>query len=147
MIDHYFHSPEARSLAASARTIGRGNSVLFHGTPSPKEILDCGALLPAESGMPSVSFSRSADVAGYWAVLPREEDFKIAAILVFDRETMRSAYRLEPFSFFERQGGELQDEMEEIVFGRSVKLSSARLIGIAYLLAGETTSNARLLSA
>lgn len=145
MNSHYFHSPQARVLATSARTICTAGGLLYHGTPASAEIMKTGALLYSGCGMPAVSFSRSPEVAAYWAVLPRDEPFEVAAVLAFSRRALQATYRLEPFSFFEGSADPLEDEMEEIVFGRVVENLSRSLAGIVYLKRGETRCATRVL--
>jgi len=70
--------------AVGSQLAGR-KSVLFHGTRYHTSILRSGMLLFATSGAPVVCFSRSPEVAAYWATLPRDDDEGCGAVFVFDR--------------------------------------------------------------
>jgi hypothetical protein len=84
---------EAR-LARWAREQASGLSALFHGTRHLSCILSDGYL--KSTGNPAmVRFSRSADAAAYWAMMERDDDDGRGAILVFDRDRLRTRYRLE----------------------------------------------------
>jgi hypothetical protein len=54
-------------FARLARDIGRGHAAIYHGTRFPMEVLRSGKLKPDGNG--AVSFSRSPEVAAYFALL------------------------------------------------------------------------------
>jgi hypothetical protein len=109
---------EAR-LARWAREQASGLSALFHGTRHLSCILSDGYLKP--TGNPAmVRFSRSADAAAYWAMMERDDDDGRGAILVFDRERLRTRYRLELID-----ESLYIAEQEECIFLRNVSLGSA----------------------
>jgi hypothetical protein len=113
---------EAR-LTRWAREQALGLNALFHGTRHLSCILSDGYLKP--TGNPAfIRFSRSADTAAYWAMMERDDDDGRGAILVFDRDRLRTRYRLELID-----ESLYIAEQEESIFARNVPLGSA-LIGI-----------------
>jgi hypothetical protein len=111
------HRPDSDSCAERvivaarlARAIGRGQDVIYHGTRAPEKVLRSGKLIPNGGG---VSFSRSPEVAAYFAYLvASERDGYLPALLVLDRSSLRQVYRLEPTRYAEDWDN---DEQEEIV--------------------------------
>lgn len=125
-----------RSLAKDARALTRGRDVLFHGTRYRESVLASG-ILKFSSGVQTVSFTRSPDVAAYWATLPRDDDEGAGAVLVFDRASLKARYKLEcvddswkadPSNFSEFWRAD-HDEFEEQVWGRNVE-TAPHLIGL-----------------
>jgi hypothetical protein len=110
-------------LARRAREQALGLNALFHGTRYLNCILSDGYLKP--TGSPDlVRFSRSADSAAYWAMMERDDDEGRGGILVFDRDRLRTRYRLEPID----ESWSIA-EQEESISSRHVLLGLA-LIGI-----------------
>jgi hypothetical protein len=110
-------------LARWAREQALGLNALFHGTRHLSCILSDGYL--KSTGNPAmVRFSRSADAAAYWAMMERDDDDGRGAILVFDRDRLRTRYRLELID-----ESLYIAEQEECVSSRNVPLGLA-LIGI-----------------
>jgi hypothetical protein len=100
----------AAVAARLARAIGRGRDVIYHGTRLPEKVLRSGKLIPHGGG---VSFSRSPEVAAYFAYLVASElDGYLPALLVLNRSSLRQVYRLEPTRYAEDWD---RDEEEEIV--------------------------------
>jgi hypothetical protein len=96
--------------ARLARAIGRGHDVIYHGTRAPEKVLRSGKLIPHGGG---VSFSRSPEVAAYFAYLVApERDGYLPALLVLNRSSLRQVYRLEPTRYAQDWD---RDEEEEIV--------------------------------
>jgi hypothetical protein len=71
-----------------------------------------GVLLAAEGG--KVCFTRSADEAAYWALLPRNNDEGCGAILIFDRQLLQCRFKIEPYHdpFWDTDASR-RDEAEE----------------------------------
>jgi hypothetical protein len=113
-----------RFLIKSARLLARGVSPLFHGTRYLSQILRCGALRAAEIGDCVVCFTRSPEEAAFWATLKRDDGNELGAVLVFDRDRLRTRYRLDAGN-----ASELRDEHEERVWFRDISLGCA-LIGV-----------------
>jgi hypothetical protein len=84
----------AQFLCDRAKTIGRGLDVLFHGTRNRERILESGFLRSPRTTH-AVSFGRSPKVAAHVATLPREDDEGTGAILVFDRSSLKTRFKLE----------------------------------------------------
>jgi hypothetical protein len=89
------YSEAERRLGGLARKIAMQRNVLYHGTRHVQSVLTTGVLFPPEEGG-KVCFTRSADEAAYWALLPRTEDEGHGAILIFDRQLLHCRYRIEP---------------------------------------------------
>jgi len=88
------YSEPERQLAIVARKAAMNRNVLYHGTRHAQSILSTGVLFAWESD--KVSFTRSAEEAAYWALLPRVEGGLRGSILIFDRELLRCRYKIEP---------------------------------------------------
>jgi hypothetical protein len=111
----------AKTLALQTRAIARGRDVLYHGTRYRELILASGLLALSNSG--GVYFTRDVETAVHWATLPRDEE-DAGAILVFDRPSLRTRYRVE--CALEDEGSE---EFEEVVWGRHIEIAP-HLIGL-----------------
>ena len=103
---------ENRVRAAAAR-----RSCLFHGTTYPLSILVANRIEIPWSGERVVSLTRAVDVAVHFATLFRDDSEERGAVLVLDREALRSQYRIEPASdasVFERgaKDGEFEERIE-----------------------------------
>jgi len=62
-------------MARLARKIVRGHDAIYHGTRHPPLVLRIGKLLPLKIGDTEVFFTRSPEVAAYWAnMMGREID-------------------------------------------------------------------------
>ena len=117
-------------FAGLARKAAGGRDVLFHGTRHAKLILTTGVLFYAASGEPGVFFTRSPEIAAYFALLERDSDEGLGAILIFDRQSLRCRYRIEPWhdDFWDDETGR-RDEMEERVWGNVTDIGH-HLIGL-----------------
>jgi hypothetical protein len=114
-------------MARLARKIGRDHDAIYHGTRHLPLVLRSGKLLPAGNWDPAVFFTRSPEVAAYWAsMLGREIDQFCGGILILDRTTLVHSYRLEPSSEAEVWK---YDEREENVLGRSINIRR-HLLGV-----------------
>jgi hypothetical protein len=102
-------------MAQLARKIGRGQDAIYHGTRHLSAVLRMGKLLPSEIGDKAVFFSRSPEIAAYWANMMNDEiDRFSGGILVLDRSSLTRTYRLEPTRYTE----DWSDEREESVWER-----------------------------
>jgi len=133
---------DRQALSAKAREIARGRDALFHGTRYRGLILASGFLKAAEVGANCVSFSRSPEVAAFSAILPREDDDRSGAILIFDRASLKTRYKLECHADGWRRDGRIVDEFEERVYVRDVEIGS-HLIGLVTAPKASLTSKAR----
>jgi hypothetical protein len=127
---------ETRFFREKARGFAHGQDILFHGTRYRESVLASGILKVSGLGT-TVSFTRSPDVAAYWAAVPRDDDEEAGAILVFDRPSLKARYKLECIhdDWIERPPNANEfwrakhDECEEMVFGRHVEIAP-HLIGL-----------------
>ncbi|UVC11172.1 hypothetical protein IHQ71_11685 [Rhizobium sp. TH2] len=88
---------EYERLVLAARKIQRGRNVVFHGTRFPAEIIATNVLKAGRTGDRAICFSRSPEVAAYWALMPRDVSGEMAGILVVDKNALKARYKLEPF--------------------------------------------------
>src|SRR3984957_11356542 len=124
--------PQSNSfrLDRPAKTIARGQDVLFYGTRHRERVLESGFLRPSPASL-AVAFSRSPRVAAHFATLPRDDDEGVGAILVFDRPSLKTRYKLECIdngwatdaSEFNEFWRDKHDEFEEHVFARDVEIA------------------------
>ena len=75
--------PIARRMA---RRLDGNNGYLFHGTRYSRQICQENVLRKSDIGQKAAFFSTRLHVAAYWAMLPRDDDEGVGAILVLDRE-------------------------------------------------------------
>jgi hypothetical protein len=87
-------NPPSGALSAQARKLAWGRDVLYYPTRNRSAILACGALTEGYGGPEIFSFTRSADVAAEWATMPWDDDEGCGAILIFDRPSLKTRYRL-----------------------------------------------------
>jgi hypothetical protein len=140
-IDEDANGAHCQALSANARKIARGRDALFHGTRYRGLILASG-FKAAEVGANCVSFSRSPEVAAFSAILPREDDERSGAILIFDRASLKTRYKLECHADSWERDGQIVDEFEERVYVRDVEIGS-HLIGLVTVPKASLTSKAR----
>jgi hypothetical protein len=113
-------------MARLARKIGRGHDVIYHGTRHLPLVLRIGKLLPSDFGDTAVFFTRSPEVAAYWAGMIGEKiDQFCGGILALNRTSLAQNYRLEPSRYAE----EWDDEREESVWDRSINIRR-HLLGV-----------------
>ena len=110
-------------MARLARKIGWGHDAIYHGTRSLPAVLRAGSLLPSSIGDIAVFFTRSPEVAAYWADMI--DDGINGGILVLNRRTLRQSHRLQPSRYTE----DWNDEREEAVWGRRINFRR-HLLGI-----------------
>ena len=127
MLRPLYSAVRTRRLAFAAQTMAAQGDVLFHGTRCPLDILRDQRIRLPEVGDHAVSLTRSARVAAYWAMLPRDEPLdEWPAILVLDRDRLRSRYRVTPHNYFGSppylaSAVQMADEMEERVVDRDTE--------------------------
>ena len=131
-----------QALSARARAIARGQDALFHGTRYRGLILASGFLKAAEVGPNCVCFSRAPEVAAFSATLPRDDDEGSGAILIFDRASLKTRYKLECYADRWPRDGQIVDEFEERVYIRDVEIAS-HLIGLVSTPMTNLTSKLR----
>jgi hypothetical protein len=90
-------SDRERVMARLAKKFGQGRSVIFHGSRRLVDVLRSGKLMPPLDSECAVFFSRSAEVAAYFAgFLGDKEDQLSPGILVLDRDSLARSYRIGP---------------------------------------------------
>jgi hypothetical protein len=141
-IDEAARFTDMQALSAKARKIARGCDVLFHGTRYRALILASDFLKAAEVGPNCVCFSRSAEVAAFSATLPREDDEGSGAIMIFDRASLKTQYKLECYADRWLREGQTVNEFEERVYVRDVAIAP-HLIGMVTAPKASLTSKAR----
>jgi hypothetical protein len=116
-----------RVMARLAKSIGRGRDVIYHGTRALPKVMKAGKLVPSIWAEEAVFFTRSAEVAAYFACLQGEkEERRVPGVLVLNRASIRQCYRLEPNRYDPFRG---YNEREEAIWGRIVNFRR-HLIGI-----------------
>jgi hypothetical protein len=141
-IDEDARCADMQVLSAKARESAKGHDALFHGTRYRALILASGFLKTAEIGPNCVCFSRSPEVAAFSATLPREDDEGSGAILIFDRASLKTRYKLECYADRWLRDGQIVNEFEERVYLRDVEIGS-HLIGLVSAPKANLTSKAR----
>jgi hypothetical protein len=131
---------QRQRLVQLSRQLAGRRPVLFHGTRSPASIVRSGMLLFATSGDPVISFSRSPEVAAYWADVPRDDDEGRGAVFVFDRRSLAARYRIKPFHdrIWDKPPYR-NDEMEERVWLTNIAIAP-HLIGFVETASPEMTN-------
>jgi hypothetical protein len=144
-----FPFDEAIQLAKIARPLlPRGHSVLYHGSRYPAAILRDNVLWCANVGTFAVSFTRLLHVAIYWAQVPRDDEEKVGAVFVLDRDRLARAYKLEPFRdpFWDNcpaRSTRKASEAEEQVYGRDVVGLNEFLVDVVLVLPDGTLRSKR----
>ena len=116
-----------RVMARLAKFIGHGRDVIYHGTRALPGVMRMGKLIPADCGECAAFFTRSAEVAAYFACLMGEkEERRVPGLLVLDRSTFRHCYRLEPNRYDPLRD---RNEREEAVWHRVINFRR-HLIGV-----------------
>ena len=94
MIRHIEYTAAQRELAGLASKMTMNRNVLYHGTRYCQSILKTGVLFRAEVGGCQVCFTRSPEVAAYWALMERDDDEGYGSILIFDRQSLKTRYKI-----------------------------------------------------
>ncbi|RWC07589.1 MAG: hypothetical protein EOS51_27275 [Mesorhizobium sp.] len=89
-------NPSPATFGRYIRRWTSGRDVIFHGTCYATRILTEGRFRFSGAGGEAVSFTRSPEVAAYWALLRRPSGETRGAVLVFDRVAMKSRFKLQP---------------------------------------------------
>jgi hypothetical protein len=77
-----------------ARQQAMDRDALYHGTRYAELILKTGVLFYSDPGQPKVSFTRSPEVAAYWALLERDDDEGRGSVFIFDRQSLERRYKV-----------------------------------------------------
>ena len=130
MIHHIEYTTAERELVLLARKLATNRDVLYHGTRYRQSILKTETLFRPEVGVDAVFFTRSPEVAAYWALLKREDDEGRGSVLVCDRQSLASRYKIKcnPQVYW-HSDTTFHDEAEEQIFDNVTKIGD-HLIGI-----------------
>lgn len=124
-----------QKFTRAVRDIARRQSVLFHGTSLGSMIARTNTLLYPSVGDPAISFTRSPETAVHFATLPKDFDDGLPTVFVFNRQSLRSRYRVEPYQCPPPENHkEGKFEMEEMIWHRDVEHVSRHLTAIVYCL-------------
>src|SRR5262249_13833457 len=94
MLRYLKYTKAVRQLAGMARQKAMDRDALYHGTRFTKLILNTGVLFYSDPGDPKVSFTRSPEVAAYWALLERNYDEGRGSVFIFDRQSLKRRYKV-----------------------------------------------------
>jgi hypothetical protein len=110
-------------MAELAKNYAAGRQTIFHGTRHVEDVLDDGILYPSLHGDSAISFTRSAEIAAYFALLPgRVNDLYSGGVLVLDRRRLARDHRLERFTYEDDEDKYLH-EQEKRVWDKRVVLT------------------------
>lgn len=134
-----FYSGTAdKKFTRAVRDVARRQSVLFHGTSLGSLIARTDTLLYPHVGDPAISFTRSPETAVHFATLPKDFDDGLPTVFVFDRQSLRSRYRVEPYQCPPPEDhNEGKFEMEEMIWHRDVEKVSRHLSALVYCVANK----------
>ena len=121
-----WHGPVCRGGGGSERG-DSGRDALYHGT---RLILKTGVLFYSDPGHPKVSFTRSPEVAAYWALLERDDDEGRGSVFIFDRQSLERRYKVEANPEVDWHTKTLfHDEAEEEIWANVIDIGN-HLIGL-----------------
>ena len=126
---------KAIEIAAQYRhLVPRGRSILFYGTKNARTIIrDDGIQVHPLMEYPTISFTRSLHVAVHFAMLQRDVEETTGAILILDREVLRTRYTLVPHHDFEDFDDPSTAEAEEMVEAGAIADLKRYLLGVVWL--------------
>jgi hypothetical protein len=130
MLSHLKYPEAVRQLAGMARQNAMDRDVLYHGTRSAELILKTGVLFYSDPGQPKVSFTRSPEVAAYFALLERDYDEGRGSVFIFDRQSLERRYKVEANPEVDWHTKTLfHDEAEEEIWANVIDIGN-HLIGV-----------------
>ncbi|MBW3096243.1 hypothetical protein [Pseudohoeflea coraliihabitans] len=130
----FMHTVTAeKELLSALRGAARGREILFHGTSYGSLIARTDTLLVPRAGAPAVALTRSPEVAILHATLTMDNNDGIPTVFMFDRQSLKTRYRIEPHADAEPwEKRAAKSEMEERVWLRDIRPISRHLITIFY---------------
>ena len=127
---HLKYTKAVRQLAGMARQKAMDRDALYHGTRFAELILNTGVLFYSDPGKPQVSFTRSPEVAAYFALLERDDDEGRGSVFIFDRQSLERRYKVEANPEVDWHTKTLfHDEAEEEIWANVIDIGN-RLIGL-----------------
>jgi hypothetical protein len=126
---------KAIEIAAHYRhLVPRGRSILFYGTKNARTIIrDDRIHSPTLACYPTISFTRSLHVAIHFAMLQRDVEETTGAILILDRELLRTRHKLVPYNYLEGFDEFGTAEAEEMVEAGAIADLKRYLLGVIWL--------------
>jgi hypothetical protein len=116
--------------AGVARHKAMDRDALYHGTRYAELILKTGVLFYSDPGQPKVSFTRSPEVAAYFALLERDDDEGRGSVFIFDRQSLERRYKVEANPEVDWHTKTLlHDEAEEEIWANVIDIGN-HLIGL-----------------
>lgn len=92
------HTRAWQTFVSLVRRGVRGRDYLLHGTMFPKQIRDEDRLCFPSFGSMSISLTRSPEVAVHFATLEQDRHEQHGAVLILDRQLLRTCFRVEVFA-------------------------------------------------
>ena len=130
MLSHLKYPEAVRQLAGMARQKAMDRDALYHGTRFAELILKTGVLFYSDPGQPKVSFTRSPEVAAYFALLERDYDEGRGSVFIFDRQSLERRYKVEANPKVDWHTKTLfHDEAEEEIWANVIDIGN-HLIGL-----------------
>ena len=125
---------KAMKIAARYRhLVPRARSILFYGTKNARTIIrDDRIQVHPLMNYPTISFTRSLHVAIHFAMLQRDVEETTGAILILDRELLRTRHKLVPYNYevFDEPS---TAEAEEMVEAGAIPHLKRYLLGVIWL--------------
>jgi len=130
MLRHLKYTEAVRRLAGMARQKAMDRDALYHGTRYAELILNTGVLFYSDPGQPKVSFTRSPEVAAYWALLERDDDEGRGSVFIFERQSLERRYKVvaNPKVYWHTKTL-FHDEAEEEIWANVIDIGN-HLIGL-----------------
>jgi hypothetical protein len=137
-----FYSRSAdQDFTNAVRDVARRQSVLFHGTSLGSLIARTDTMLYPTIGDPIISFTRSPETAVHFATLPKDFDDGFPTVFVFNRDALRTRYRIEPYQSIVPKGYTMgKFEAEERIWLRDIPQMSRYLSAIVFCVMGRVYS-------
>src|SRR5262245_40013711 len=130
MLRHLKYTKAVRQLAGMARQKAKDRDALYHGTRFAELILKTGVLFYSDPGQPTVSFTRSPEVAAYFALLERDNDEGRGSVFICDRQSLERRYKIEANPEVDWHTKTLfHDEAEEEIWANVIDIGN-HLIGL-----------------
>ena len=130
MLRHLKYTKAVRQLAGMARQKAMDRDALYHGTRFAELILKTEVLFYSDPGHPKVSFTRSPEVAAYFALLERDYDEGRGSVFIFDRQSLERRYKVEANPEVDWHTKTLfHDEAEEEIWANVIDIGN-HLIGL-----------------
>src|SRR5262245_3007481 len=146
MLRHLKYTEAVRQLAGMARQKATDRAVLYHGTRFAGLIQKTRVLFYSEPGDPKVSFTRSPEVAAYWALMGRDDDEGRGSVLIFDRQSLERRYKIKAIpEVYWLTNTLFHDEAEEQIWANVTDVGN-HLIGLVTAPTGRRSHKHKMLT-